>query len=150
MNMLERNGLIDGKLIEGNGSIHRKGRGCEEDSIGELLDRITWLSNSYGRSTRWYRFVFPTIIAVTIICIASMGISGKDKKLPSPGMIIIMLIGIFISFLAFDIFYHTHGDKHVEYYIRNNAQIIRNKMDLEENEPTKVKCDDIPTRVMLV
>ncbi len=55
-----------------------------------------------------------------------------------------------MSFMAFDMYYHTHGDKHAEYYIRNNAQIIRNKMHLEKNDPPKEKCDDIPTRVMLV
>lgn len=150
--MLERNGFVEGKdgLIEGNGSIHRRGRGCKEDSVSELLDRITWLSYSYSHTTRWHRFVFPTIIATAIICIASMGISGKQKKLPSPGMIIIMLIGIFISFLAFDMYYHTHGDLHVEYYIRNNASLIRKKMHLEKKDPPKEKCDEIPTRVMLV
>lgn len=140
--MLERNGIIDGKLVEGNGSIHRKGRGCDKDSTDILLDRITWLSHAYDRSTQWERLIFPTIIAVAIICLAM-------RKLPSPTLLVMMFIGIFTAFLAFTYYYHTHGDLQTEYYIRKDAQLIRDKLGFKKNEPPESKTDVVPTRVLL-
>jgi len=125
-----------------NGSIHGKGRGCYKDFTEVLLDRITWLSHAYDRSTQWERLIFPTIIAVTIICLAM-------RKLPSPTLLVMMFIGIFTAFLAFTYYYHTHGDLQTEYYIRKDAQLIRNKLGLEKKDPPESRTKEIPTRVLL-
>lgn len=139
----ERNGEVDGKWMEGNGPIHDHGRGDKKESIATILDRMTWLSYCDVRISWWQRLVTPTLVAVALICLAS-------KELPSPTMIVLMVITIFISFLAFRSYYQVHGDLYIDYYIRNNADIIRQKLNLEEHLAPPSISKDIPTRVLLL
>lgn len=139
----ERNGQIGDEWKEGNGPIHADGRGSKKDSTAVLLDRLTWLSYSDNRISWWQRLITPTLVAVALICLAS-------KELPSPTMIVIMLITIYISFMAFRSYYQVHGDLYIDYYIRNNADLIRQKMGLEEHLAPPTKSKEVPARVLLL
>ena len=141
----ERNGPPPGSDFskEGNGCIYYKGRGSEDDSVAVLLDRLEWLSRLERRITWWQRMVIPTaIVTVLVILIVFRG-------LPTPTQIILLIIVIFLPFILFHAFYHTHGDYYMFYYVRKDTQLIRDKLKLVKGIAPDPTSDDIPDRVFL-
>lgn len=140
---IERNGKIGDNYVEGNGTMHYKSRGGEEDSIAVLLDRITWASYSDKYVTHWERLVLPTAIATTIIVLAAY------DKIPTPMQTILIIFAIFIAFLIFKSYFQIHADVYNDFYIRRNADLIRDKLGLEENPAPDPVTDYVPSRVEL-
>ena len=124
----QRSKLKNGKN-DGEGSVFDKGRGSSKEDIETLLNRIDWSTYLYKRIGWHERFIIPTLIAVGIIILVVY------KRLPSPVVIILLLIIIYISFLTFSAFFYFHGDMYNDFYIKNNVDMIRDKLKLYSETP---------------
>ncbi len=129
------------KKADGNGDAYYLGRGSDEDSIGELLDRIEWSTYLNNRVTYWYRvFMISIIITAIVICFVM-------RKLPTPGVTILLFFVIFIPIYAVHQLQYVHGDVYNDHYIKRNVETLRKKLNLKKQHPKQPKEDNIPDRV---
>ena len=132
--------LKDDENRDGNGSLYRMGRGSEDDDIGELLDRIEWSTYLEQRTSTHERYFLTTVIVVILIILLLY------RKLPHPGEIVLLFILVFIPFYALFNFFFVHGDMYNSYYIKNNVEILRGKLDVKKGSIKEPSDDNIPYR----
>ena len=113
----------------GNGKIHYKGLGNEDESIETLLNRIYWVADSDGRNAKWKRsYIISFMATLLIIC-------AIYKNVPSPRDLVILLICIFVVVMATTSFFRFHSDRFAPYYVRRNIQLIQQKLNLKTHDP---------------
>jgi len=111
-------------LAGGNGNIHYKGLGSDEESIDKLLNRIYWTATADDRNNKWKRaYIIATIATLMIIVLIY-------RTRPSAKDIVLILIIIFIVCYAVFSFFKFHSDRFAPYYIRDDVIKIRNKLKL--------------------
>lgn len=123
------------KLVGGNGKIHYKGRGSPDESIDQLLNRIYWVADADGRTSKWHRAFFISILATCLIVLVIF------HRIPTPREIILLILIIFVSSLAVFGFFRFHSDRFAPYYIRQNINFARQKLNL----PAKYTDPGIPS-----
>jgi hypothetical protein len=124
---------------DGNGDIYYLGRGSEQDSVAVLIDRIEWSAYLDKRTTLWQRVIITTFVVMFFV------IALVLRKLPTPGTIILLFFTIFIPIYATHQLFYVHGDVYNDYYIKTNAELLREKLNLEKNDPPE-PADNIPDR----
>ena len=113
----------------GNGKIHYKGLGTEEETIETLLNRIYWVADSDGRNGKWKRsYIIAFISTLLIIC-------AIYHRVPSAQDLILLVLCIFITVMASSAFFRFHSDRFAPYYIRRNVRFIQAKMNLTNQKP---------------
>ena len=132
---LRTNGEYDS--VDGNGESHYLGRGDKSESIEVLLNRIQWSAYLERRTSFWARAVIATVIIVILI----MFLVYRD--LPKPTDIVIMLFVVFIPLYAINSFFYVHSDMYNDFYIKNNASLIQDKLGLHYSEPPE-PVDPLP------
>ena len=118
----------------GNGYLHYKGRGHKDDSIEDLLNRIWWLSTIENRTSKWRRILLASIIASGIILVLLV------PQIPSPSQIFITILCIFLIFIGILSYYYFHCDRFPPYYIQENLNYLRKKLNYSEY-PKEVDID---------
>ena len=134
-----RGGHSDRPRGDGNGDIFYLGRGSEKDSVATLVDRIEWAAYLDKRTTFWQRVTVMTFVITLLIILLIM------RQLPKPGTIVLMFFVIFIPIYAVHQLFYVHGDVYNDFYIKTNAELLRDKLILERNEPPP-PADNIPDR----
>jgi hypothetical protein len=137
---------IKGKIADGNGPVYARGRGNDNDTVDDLLNRIEWSTYLEKRSVSAYRFVGVTVISTALIAVLAM------RKLPKIGTILIMGAAIFVPIFSAHQLYYVHGDAYNDYYMKDNVKRLREKIgmqsrysvppDPEDNIPTRVKVSN--------
>ena len=117
--------------VDGNGSIYYRARGHRSESIETLLDRTEWATYLSYRASIWQRLLISSIIATGLVILLVY------RGFPLPGDIIMLLVVIFLSFYTCHKFMYTHGDIYNDFYIKNNVNIIRRKLDLPPRKRSK-------------
>jgi hypothetical protein len=120
--------------FDGNGQYQYKGRGDKSESVDILLSRIDWLAkNSYNKSlyTTAYIISYIILIAVFFICYAC-----NTYSLSVWEMILIILTNFIVCFSILNLL-NFHTERYNDYYIRNNVDIISEKLGLYLYEPPK-------------
>ena len=134
-----RGGHNERPKSDGNGEIFYLGRGSENDSVATLVDRIEWAAYLEKRTTYWQRVIVMTFVITLLIILLVM------RGLPKPGAIVLMFFVIFIPIYAVHQLFYVHGDVYNDYYIKTNAELLRDKLNLDRNEPPP-PADNIPDR----
>lgn len=127
---------------DGNGDAYYLGRGSSDDSISQLLDRIEWSTYLHHRTTYWHRAFIVSIIITALI------IAFVMRKLPKPGVCILLFFIIFIPLYAVHNLHYVHGDVYNDYYIKNNVELLREKLGTEKHKPKNPREDNVPDRVV--
>ena len=127
------------KRGDGNGDIYYLGRGNNNDPPNVLIDRIDWAAYLEKRVTLWQRIFVGTLAAMFFVILLGM------RKLPTPGTIVIIFISIFIPIYAVHQLFYVHGDVYNDFYIRTNAQLLRDEFGFDKNFPPE-PIDNIPDR----
>jgi hypothetical protein len=136
-------GLSDRRHVDGNGTAYYQGRGCLEDSVPELLDRIDWAAYVEKRTTLWFRTVILTVVATALVVVLVM------KKLPKPPALVMLIVAIFIPFYAGHQLHYVHGDVYNDYYIKRNVELLRKKLNLKKGKVKDPKCE-APKRALVM
>ena len=120
---------LQNKIQGGNGKIHYKGLGTEDESIETLLNRIYWVADSDGRNGKWKRsYIIAFIATLLIIC-------AIYQRVPTAKEIIILILCIFVTVMAITAFFRFHSDRFAPYYIRRNIKYIQSKLRIENKDP---------------
>lgn len=125
-------GIPGRPILDGNGTAYNQGRGSESDSISTLLDRIDWASYVDKRTTLWYKVFIISLIVSALISLLVL------RKIPSPMEFAMTMICVFIPIYAIHQHRYVHGDIYNDYNIKNNADIIRSKLNLEKGKKVPV------------
>lgn len=119
----------DARVQGGNGKIHYKGLGTEEESVETLLNRVYWVADSDGRNSKWKRAYIIAFIATALIICAIF------RRVPSAQECILLLLCIFITVMAASGFFRFHSDRFAPYYIRRNIKFVQAKLNLASRDP---------------
>ncbi len=125
---------------DGNGTIFYKGRGSEDESVEELLNRIEWSSYLFKRTSLIDRTLLISITLTIVIILLIF------RSLPKPTDIVLLIIVIFVIIFAIINFFYVHGDIYNDYYIKNNVHLIRDKLNLHRSDPDAPLENNIPNR----
>ena len=102
-----------------------KGYGNNKESIDVLLDRIQWSNHYPARLNIIARYAFYAVFISSLISIV-FGNGSSQNILQSTILVFIVLIG------SNDFFVH-HSDKFTSYFIDDNLESIRQKLNLKSN-----------------
>ena len=117
------------EIRTGNGKIHYKGLGTEDESIETLLNRIYWVADSDGRNGKWKRsYIIAFIATLAIIC-------AIYHRVPSAKELVLLILTIFITVIAITAFFRFHSDRFAPYYIRRNIKYIQSKLNVTTKDP---------------
>lgn len=136
-------GIPDRRYVDGNGTAYYQGRGCRDDSVSELLDRIDWATYVDKRTTLWFRTIILTVIATALVTALVI------RKLPTPPTLIMLIVAIFIPFYAGHQLHYVHGDIYNDYYIKRNVELLRKKLDVKKGKVKDPKCE-APKRALVM
>ena len=137
-------GLHGCKPGDGNGTSTYYGRGSKEDSVEELLNRIDWASYLPKRITLWYKvLVMSLIITVLVMLLVS-------RKLLTPSRLITLFVCVFIPIYAMSQFYYVHGEIYNDYYIKNNVDLLRQKLHAKAAHPPHPTNPNPPPRTSVM
>ncbi|MFS8159252.1 MAG: hypothetical protein ACMG6E_03395 [Candidatus Roizmanbacteria bacterium] len=128
----------------GSGESQYWGRGDPSEDEAVLLDRIQWSTYLNKRIHTWARIFIGTLIATIIIIILVY------KRWPPPKDIIMIMVAIFIPFLATHSFLYVHADAYNDYYIKTNAKYLREKLGLRRYEDPPKPLVDTPDRPLIM
>jgi len=131
---------------DGNGNAYYMGRGHSRESIEVLLDRIEWSTYLNSRISVIWRFFIITIIIMLFVVIVVM------QKVPTPAKMILLFLAIFIPMFATHQLFYMHGDVYNDYYIKNNVQLLREKLDIPHKKDKKLKepTKKLPNRTVVL
>tara|TARA_R110002072_G_scaffold45565_6_gene126946 strand:- start:1667 stop:2263 length:597 start_codon:yes stop_codon:yes gene_type:complete len=133
-----------GNIADGNGTAYAQGRGNDNDTVEELLDRIEWGSYSEQKVNNMYRYAGIVIISTALISILAL------RKLPKISTIIIIMIAVFVPMMAANSLYYVHGDIYSSYYIKDNAKRLRKKLNSRSYKEPPPAEDNLPTRAQVM
>lgn len=123
----------------GNGLMHYKGRGDRGESIDQLLNRIYWVADSDSKNNKWKRAVIVSFVSTIIILLLFF------SKVPGNIEVLLLFIIIFVVTIALFGFFRFHSDRFSAYYIRENINRIKEKLELKKyEEPEEPKNDPPP------
>lgn len=137
-------GLGGRKAADGNGTTTYYARGSKDDSVEELLDRIDWASYLPKRITLWYKVVVISLVITVLVMLL------VSRKLLHPAKLITLFLCVFIPIYAMSQFYYVHGEIYNDYYIKNNVELLRQKLHVEARHPSKPKSDLPPPRTTVM
>jgi uncharacterized membrane protein len=103
-----------------------KGYGNKTESVGVLLDRIQWANHYPVRTNLFFRYA---LYSVVISFFASV-IYEKEISVQNNLQCIII---IWMLLLGFHSFFNHHADKFSSYFIDNNLNYIRSKLNIKSN-----------------
>ena len=136
-----------GECYDGNGKYQYKGRGCKDESISVLLNRIDWLAKkSVNKSLYTTSYIIAYVltlgIMITLYATSSYVLSIWEY-------IILLLVSFIITFSITNLI-GFHTDRYPMYYIRNNIEYITDKLDIDVEDPGH-PCDDakVPYRTYI-
>jgi len=144
-------GAADGRVEEdGNGELHYFARGSADDSVPELLNRMEWAAYSERRIPFWPVALITTIIVVALISAFIL------EKIPTPETIIGLGFVVFVPIYANHQMNYVHGGVYNDYYLKNNVQLLREKLKIAEGyshptapttePPHRTKVMDVPAK----
>jgi hypothetical protein len=123
--------LIAGPQSSPENSAYNRGYGEDSDTVDTLVSRIEWSNHYKSRIHLVHRFVvFSFIIGVVVItCIQNRIPSGIDLAR-------FVFICTVMS-LALNKYITHHGEKFPHYAIDRNVKLLRKKLGLQKNLPTR-------------
>lgn len=137
-----------GECYDGNGKYQYKGRGCKDESVDVLLNRIDWIAkNSLNKPLYTTSYIIAYVLVLGIM-IVFYGIS--EYVLSVWEYVILLIISYIITFSITNlIVFHT--DRYPIYYIRNNIGYIGKKLKIELDNDPGHPCDDakVPHRTYI-
>ena len=126
-----------GTCFDGNGRYQYKGRGCKDETVDILLDRIDWTVKNYENNplyTTAYIISYAVLLGIIFILYAS------SMYILSPWEMILLLFGIFIIVFSILNLFNFHTNRYPLYYMRQNLIYISKKLKLNIVDPPK-PCD---------
>ena len=111
---------------DGKGKFYIKNKGDKGDSVSELLTKISSGANYDAKSVKWRRSIILAFIASILICLVVL------RKLPSGFEFFTMMILIFLVIYGSFSYYKFHYDKFPIHNIRQNVEMIREKLELKK------------------
>lgn len=118
--------------MKSNGELCNKGFTQENDSIKTMLDRIQWSAHHKGRLNMVPRIMFYSIICTfTASCILL-------NRLPDFINFMGTVICIWLFLISFDGFFSHHGDKFCSFAVEQNVENIREKLNYEKGDLSKL------------
>jgi len=127
-----------GKCYDGNGKYQYKGRGCKDEPVSTLINRIDWLAkNSYNKPLYSVAYIIAYVLALAVLVVLY---ATSCYVLSVWEYIIILLVAYIITFSLINLI-GFHADRYPLYYIRNNISYIADKMNIDLKEPPH-PCDD--------
>lgn len=137
-------GIPGRHVADGNGTAYYQGRGCKDDSVSILLDRIDWATYAEKKTTLWYKQFITAVIVAGLIAILIM------RKIPSPSQSIMLIVIIFIPIYAVHQLRYVHGDIHNDYNIKNNVDLLRQKLNLKKGKNVPPPSCSVPKRTAVM
>ena len=117
----------------GNGEINYLGRANKDDPIDLLLTRIDWVAESEQRVSWELRAFAISYISLLLLIVAVF------RRTPRPDEILLTLLVVFIVVISFINYSNFHSVLYSSYYIHDNVDRIRSRLDLS---PTNLQEAD--------
>lgn len=133
-----------GKCFDGNGKYQYKGRGCKDESVQILLNRIDWNVKNFENNPLYTTaYIISYAVLITIIFI----LYGYSKYLVSVWEMVFLLFGVFIIVFSILNLFNFHTNRYPLYYMRENIKYISRHLNVKIKEPPK-PCDktNVPHR----
>lgn len=136
-----------GDCFDGNGKYQYKGRGCDNENVSVLLNRVDWLAKNAANKpiyTSSYIIAYALSLGVLITLYAT-----SYYALNAWEYVIILLASFVITFSITNLI-NFHTDRYPIYYIRENIGYVADKLNFDIEDPGKpCKGTCVPHRTKL-
>lgn len=126
-----------GECFDGNGKYQYKGRGCKDESVSILLNRVDWTVKNYENNplyTTAYIISYAVLIGIIFILYAC------SKYIVSAWEMMILLLGTFVIVFSITNLFNFHTNRYPLYYMRKNLKHISHQLSIKLSEPPQ-PCD---------
>lgn len=115
-----------GECGDGKGKFYIKNKGDENDSVSELLTKISNGASYDFKTVKWRRSIILAIVASILISLVVL------QTIPSGHTFFMMVVLIFLVFYGSFSYYKFHYDKFPVHNIKQNVEMIRKKLELDK------------------
>lgn len=145
---------VDGKCpkkgeayFDGNGVKQWRGRGYKEESVEVLLQRIDWLAKK-GDDKNNYAMAY--ILAYLVSLGLLLVLYGYSGYIPEWSELIVIVLTSYLVLFSVDNLLNFHTHRYPYYYIRNNTNMIQDKLGYYKACPPKPdKKSSVPHRTIV-